>query len=424
MEKKHPNTRHCSVQVTGLHVFRFVSILSLFAVGACSQVPDAANPIEWYKGASSLLDDDESDSSELSVLDPTLLNDQAAVEGETFPNLNDVPERPPAYDPNSNVAIAKGLVADRAHAEYSDETIRLQSQSDRGFTIQAPAPQKTASIDAPSPAAAPRSPVVLAGELTTPDINTVAPPPSPVFSPPSRIRPVIRPAPAALPSAVARSLRIPTSDVVPSLPYFPAGAPQLNQAMSQNFAQSGAAALPANFQAPIAPAADFAPPLAAIPQSGAAKVAVQPSLTPKALLGETALDSNGPRSLAEFDPNASGLSIRVATVYFSIGSHTLDKKSRETLKDVIGMFRQNGTSIRVVGHASSRTRDLDPMLHKLANFNISIDRANTVAKGLMRLGIEPNQVFVGARADSEPVYFEVMPSGEAGNRRTEIYIDY
>jgi flagellar motor protein MotB len=27
-------------------------------------------------------------------------------------------------------------------------------------------------------------------------------------------------------------------------------------------------------------------------------------------------------------------------------------------------------------------------------------------------------------ADEQPVYHEVMPSGEAGNRRAEIYIDY
>jgi len=33
-------------------------------------------------------------------------------------------------------------------------------------------------------------------------------------------------------------------------------------------------------------------------------------------------------------------------------------------------------------------------------------------------------MYVGAVADNEPVYYEVMPSGEAGNRRAEIYIDY
>jgi outer membrane protein OmpA-like peptidoglycan-associated protein len=26
-------------------------------------------------------------------------------------------------------------------------------------------------------------------------------------------------------------------------------------------------------------------------------------------------------------------------------------------------------------------------------------------------------------SDSQPLYYEVMPSGEAGNRRAEIYID-
>ena len=114
----------------------------------------------------------------------------------------------------------------------------------------------------------------------------------------------------------------------------------------------------------------------------------------------------------------------MATVNFAVGSSSLSKEDRAVLQDVVGMFRQNGKSIRVIGHASSRTRDLDPMTHQLANFNISVDRANSVAKELMRLGIGGEQIFVGARSDSEPIYYEVMPSGEAGNRRTEIYIDY
>jgi flagellar motor protein MotB len=33
-------------------------------------------------------------------------------------------------------------------------------------------------------------------------------------------------------------------------------------------------------------------------------------------------------------------------------------------------------------------------------------------------------IVVSAMADEQPVYHEVMPSGEAGNRRAEIYIDY
>jgi flagellar motor protein MotB len=47
-----------------------------------------------------------------------------------------------------------------------------------------------------------------------------------------------------------------------------------------------------------------------------------------------------------------------------------------------------------------------------------------VARELMRLGVKPGKIFVGARSDSNPIYYESMPAGEAGNRRAEIFVDY
>jgi flagellar motor protein MotB len=40
------------------------------------------------------------------------------------------------------------------------------------------------------------------------------------------------------------------------------------------------------------------------------------------------------------------------------------------------------------------------------------------------MGVDPALVTTEARSDSEPVYFEFMPTGEAGNRRVEIYLEY
>jgi flagellar motor protein MotB len=53
-----------------------------------------------------------------------------------------------------------------------------------------------------------------------------------------------------------------------------------------------------------------------------------------------------------------------------------------------------------------------------------MDRANAVARALVRMGVPASEVSVAARADNEPVYYEFMPAGEAGNRRAEIYLDY
>lgn len=81
-------------------------------------------------------------------------------------------------------------------------------------------------------------------------------------------------------------------------------------------------------------------------------------------------------------------------------------------------------AIRVIGHASSRTQNLDPLRHKLANFRVSLNRANSVAAALMSKGLPADRLFVGAVSDNEPLYYEVMPAGESGNQRAEIYLDY
>ncbi|MCE2509871.1 MAG: OmpA family protein [Alphaproteobacteria bacterium] len=429
---------------------------SLFTLAGCSQVPDEVNPVEWYKGVDSWLSDDEAYAeAPPSALEPTLERERVAAADESFPNLSDVPARPPAYDPESAAEISEGLVADRAHAKYSDETIRFQSEADTALAIQS-GRQMRKLAEAPPPKAAPRSPVMMAGELSSatsvpkgvseridsPEaaMRVTAPPPPPVLTAEARPAPPVAlrqprsivPSPPPMVSRplpqspmVAAPLNIPASDVVPSLPYFPTAAPELNQTMQKYFMQSGAPTLPANFQ-PQAAAAPVAGglPSVQVPENGSMPAVSTPLPAPKALMTKSNADSDAPRSLAEYSPNDTGMSIRVATVGFGVGSSSLDEKDRALLKDVVGMFRQNGKSLRVIGHASSRTRDLDPTEHQLANFNISVDRANSVAKELMRQGISGDRIFVGARSDSEPIYYEVMPSGEAGNRRTEIYIDY
>ena len=88
------------------------------------------------------------------------------------------------------------------------------------------------------------------------------------------------------------------------------------------------------------------------------------------------------------------------------------------------MKKSRGGILRVVGHASSRTRDVDPLHHRLVNFRLSLARAQAVANALTRMGVPARDIVVEARADNEPLYYEFMPSGEAGNRRAEIYLDY
>ena len=93
------------------------------------------------------------------------------------------------------------------------------------------------------------------------------------------------------------------------------------------------------------------------------------------------------------------------------------------LREVAALHKESGGTLRIVGHASSQTGDMSLVRHRLTNFKLSLDRANAAAKRLAELGVDPSAMVVGAVSDSQPVYYEVMPAGEAANRRTEIYID-
>ena len=139
--------------------------------------------------------------------------------------------------------------------------------------------------------------------------------------------------------------------------------------------------------------------------------------------GETQLAAL-PSAMSTYDPSLYRVSTHISTITFPTGSSRLTAADRRALDDVIRLRNQYDGAIRVIGHASSRTQNLDPMRHKLVNFRVSLNRANSVAAALMAKGLPADKLFVGAVSDNEPLYYEVMPSGDAGNQRAEIYLDY
>lgn len=117
--------------------------------------------------------------------------------------------------------------------------------------------------------------------------------------------------------------------------------------------------------------------------------------------------------------------VKVATILFPNGSSRLSVRDQKILSDVAQIHRESGgRPLVVVGHASSRTRDMNPTRHRNVNMKLSQNRANKVARMLRRLGVPGQAVQTQAVGDTQPIYYEVMPSGEAGNRRADIYINY
>jgi outer membrane protein OmpA-like peptidoglycan-associated protein len=121
---------------------------------------------------------------------------------------------------------------------------------------------------------------------------------------------------------------------------------------------------------------------------------------------------------------APSRSVQVAVVHFAAGSAELSAADLRSIADAVALHKKYGGVVRVIGHASSRTGNMDMLQHKLVNFDISVRRAQAVAEELVRRGVKRDNILVMAASDNEPVFFEFMPAGEAGNRRAEIYLDY
>jgi flagellar motor protein MotB len=120
----------------------------------------------------------------------------------------------------------------------------------------------------------------------------------------------------------------------------------------------------------------------------------------------------------------SGENQPYALIYFADASAAVDAQSRQVLQEVARVHQQNGGLVRVIGHASARTETQDLARQKVGNLRMSLARANAVAAALVSLGVPADRIQVAGAGDSELIYDESSPTGEAGNRRVEIYLDY
>src|SRR5690606_29007521 len=107
----------------------------------------------------------------------------------------------------------------------------------------------------------------------------------------------------------------------------------------------------------------------------------------------------------------------VETLYFAQGSARLSAEDRAKIDRITRSQRDEASTIRIVGHASSRTRDLPETEHMMVNFSISQQRAAAVAEYFLKAGINAERLVVESVSDSEPVSAEPMPRAEAMNRR-------
>lgn len=432
--------------------------LSLTLAG-CSSVPDALNPVEWYNTSSDAVGGWFDDSE----------GDQAGDTG-AYPNVSSVPEKPaPRTSAVERADIKEELVADRAHAQYDDKA-PAPSVTDASTTslsqIQptapaAPAPNASSGSDSVEPIKPVR---MTASDEATKQMEEPAKPAA--SSLPSRAvttardasprsslwpnspapesasdrpvtsgdvgEPTTRSSRADLPNPAAAGERY--KSLVPNrssgdvaAESMPAPEPAKTEMPAPEPARQSAAIPTAPepvSQPEPAPEEPVAIPAAPAPETGALALNVPDNgpynfNDPSVIVDESAL----PGAVGSY-PAGEGGSYQAGVIRFSIGSSQLSGADQGVIRELVPLIREYNATVEIVGHASSRTRNMDPAEHKLINFEVSLKRANAVAQALINAGAPSDRISVVAVGDSQPVSSEAMPLGEAENRRAEIYLIY
>lgn len=310
--------------------------------------------------------------------------------------------------------------------------------------LQAPSRTQASAPPPPPPSAVPQVSAPTPRSIVQPRTETAAAPPYPplVGTVPGRVTSggtpsIMRSEDSAAPAQVAASAAPqpvpPVARLTPARPALVAPAPAqmasltsvgpeqdvLAQAFSQALAQSASTVTtaPAGTSFGTPTAAPLSPAQTSVPdivretynQTLVAGSGVAPQATATAASGT---------SVASFVPSGP------ATIYFGNGSSSLNGKAKSVIRDIAEAYKARRGVLRVVGHASHRTKNLPVHRHKLVNFRISLDRATAVANELIKLGVDRDAIQIAAVSDSDPVYYESMPEGEAGNRRAEIFYSF
>ena len=136
----------------------------------------------------------------------------------------------------------------------------------------------------------------------------------------------------------------------------------------------------------------------------------------------TSFDKTFERSKLDLDEQ---IQYRVATINFSSGSSSVNNAGLKKIKKIAKIAKERDAKIKVIGHASERTKDMPIAKHKLVNFIISDKRANSVAEiFIKKYNFPTDRLITQGVSDSKPLFKEIMPAGTTANQRTEIFLIY
>ena len=333
---------------------------------------------------------------------------EAAATGQPYPNLGTVPtQAPPTTSSADRAQVTQGLVADQQNAAYSNDQLKAQP----GAGSAPPPPAATPPTTTETAAAPATAPAATATSSTTPPASTTIPAPAAVEQ-------------STLPAPPNMATQTAATTAPATVPYgtpMPAPAPQPAAAAGPHYASPyypiPVAGAPAPYTpAPVPGQTQLA--AAQVPPAAGAPV-IQDQAKLAAILGAGAPTIPGQATA----PAAALQQPPIAVIFFRNGSVSLSSRDYSVLHDVVLIQQQQGGHLRVIGHASERTETVDYATHQAINENLSLKRASAVGGALLQMGAPGSAVAISAVGGQGPIFYEFMPTGEAGNRRVEIFLD-
>lgn len=331
------------------------SLLLLSALSACSSVPDAVNPVEWYKGTRDFVTGKETPEPA-----PAATPGKGAKSVATVDNRKDTP---------------KGLVADRGNAQYA-EPVRREVAPTRPLVRRAPAAADQQVASAPA-GAIQAAPLPSSGntQVARADQGPDAPPAAMNMAPPP---------PADIPETVA-------------VPGRPRG---LQQQFEKRLAESA--------QQVVHPG------LVDMPNSNHRFASADEApihLVPPGSVKKAKSNVGGGKGFAAplpaYEPAAS---FQVASVEFSSGAK-LSRADLASIADVVRLYKQTKGVVRVIAYQPEPTYG---GYNPLVGMDSASDRADAVARELNRRGVPAAKIMVAAQLGYAPnqegaqIFLDVM----------------
>jgi len=327
------------VKVSGRTATGLIALALPLWLASCSHVPEAVNPVAWYR--------DVTGSSQNDAKDDQSRNQKNLEAGTSkdYPNLATVPG-----EPNSTLSgidrdkLQQSLIADRNNAKYSGEQLEAGQPTGPGV---APPPAAVAAASPPAQQSASLPPVASNSPAQTKPVQASAPPKP--AAPAAQNRQTARQEPP-----VESSLQTPAVRSVPQGETPPPPPP------------------PANI----------------VPLSA-------PSSTPPAQPPTATRQSQTNLAMRSLGGATGGMSVSVGDITFAAGSSSLTPAHNGPLSEIAGLYKQSGGRIRVVGHAELGAGS-DPVQQQVSSLDLALDRANAVAQALAQMGVPTNQISVEA----------------------------